>query len=53
MSPFTSLIDVAKHKLFILSWLLKDRFRNIDIINYVNDPVLIIHGKKDDMIPYK
>lgn len=29
-----------------------DKFRNIDRIDKVNCPVLIIHGKKDDMIPF-
>ena len=53
MSPFTSIKDVASDKLSVLSWFLKDRFRNIDIINKVNDPILIIHGKKDELISYK
>ncbi|MDD5455262.1 MAG: alpha/beta hydrolase [Candidatus Ratteibacteria bacterium] len=29
-----------------------DKFRNIDLIDKVNCPMLVIHGKKDDMIPF-
>ena len=51
MSPFKSLRDIAKDKVGkILSYLLADRYRNIDLIKSVKAPVLIIHGKKDKVV---
>ena len=51
MSPFKSLRDVAKDRVGkILSYLLADRYRNIDLIEHTKCPVLIIHGISDTLI---
>lgn len=51
MSPFKSLRDVAKDRVGkLLSYLLADRYRNIDLIEHAKCPVLIIHGMADSLI---
>ena len=51
MSPFKSLRDIAKDRVGkLLSYLLADRYRNIDLISKVRCPILIIHGKSDTII---
>ena len=48
MSPFKSLREVAKDKVGkLLSYLLAERYRNVDLIAHCKCPVLIIHGKQD------
>ena len=51
-SPFTSIKEAAYSLVGFVSVLLKDRFRNIDIISQVKSPILLIHGKADSLIPY-
>ena len=44
-SPFKSLREVAKDRVGkILSYLLADRYKNIDLIKHIECPVLLIHG---------
>jgi len=45
MSPFTSLRQIV-HDLLgkTLSYAVKDRFKNIDLMKNVDCPVFIIHG---------
>lgn len=52
ISPFTSIKDVVNN-LFgpIGSVLVKQRFENLKKIEHVRCPTLLIHGKKDDVIP--
>jgi alpha-beta hydrolase superfamily lysophospholipase len=51
MSPFKSLREVAKdHVGKILSYLLAERYRNVDLIKNSKCPVLIVHGKEDTTI---
>ena len=51
MSPYKSLRDVAKDRVGkLLSFLLADRYRNIDLIEHVKCPVLLIHGSSDELI---
>lgn len=45
MSPFKSLREIARdHVGKLLSYLLAERYRNIDLIKRVKCPCLIIHG---------
>lgn len=45
MSPFKSIKELARDLVGrILSMLIADRFRNIDLIKEIKSPVLIIHG---------
>ena len=51
MSPFKSLRDVAKDRVGkLLSYLLADRYRNVDLIQHSKCPVLILHGMADTLI---
>lgn len=53
MSPFTSIRNAASNICGKFSLFLSDRFKNIEKIKNVKCPVLIIHGKKDTLIPYE
>jgi len=52
-SPFTSIDAVAKKIYWFLpvSFLLKDHFNNKTKIKELDLPILIIHGKKDKIVP--
>ena len=53
-SPFTSIENSAKiyYPYLPVRLLLKDRFDSISKIKMINTPILIMHGKKDDVIPF-
>lgn len=53
-APFTSAVDVAvKTYPYLPSrWLMKDRFETINHIKFVGAPLLIIHGEKDQVVPF-
>ncbi len=53
-APFTGLDDVAARQLpyFPVGWLTADRFRSAERIGKINMPLLWIHGKQDDLIPF-
>mgnify|MGYP001204150254 FL=1 len=54
-SPFTSISKAAKiyYPYLPINLLLKDRYDSIDKINNIKKPVLIMHGMKDDIIPFE
>tara|TARA_B110000116_G_C16515584_1_gene437594 strand:- start:202 stop:714 length:513 start_codon:yes stop_codon:yes gene_type:complete len=53
-SPFTSMIDVAKDKYPFLpvKILLKDKYESDKKIKNVKIPILVMHGKVDDIVPF-
>lgn len=53
-STFTSLLDMAKHyySLFPVRILLRSRFDNIERIKMVKSPVLILHSREDEIVPF-
>ena len=52
ISPFTSLKDAVKSLLGSLtSIFVRERFENIELIKQIESPILIIHGKKDTVVP--
>ena len=53
-SPFTSIENSAKiyYPYLPVRLLLKDRYDSINKIKMINTPILIMHGKKDDIIPF-
>ena len=53
-SPFTSIEDSAKiyYPYLPVKLLLKDRYDSLSKIKMINTPILIMHGKKDDVIPF-
>jgi fermentation-respiration switch protein FrsA (DUF1100 family) len=54
MSPFTSIRDIVKESAGkVLSFIISDRFRNVDIISSVKCPTFIVHGQKDTLISFK
>ena len=53
-SPFTSIENSAKiyYPYLPVKLLLKDRYDSINKIKMINTPILIMHGMKDDLVPY-
>ncbi len=53
-SPFTSIENSAKiyYPYLPVKLLLKDRYDSISKIKMINTPILIMHGEKDDVIPF-
>ena len=54
-SPFTSIAKAAKiyYPYLPINLLLKDRYDSIDKIDKITKPVLIMHGMKDNIVPYE
>ena len=53
-APFTSIVDIAQkqYKIYPIKFLLLDKFDNFSKIKKINSPILIISGKKDEIIPH-
>ena len=53
-SPFTSMVNMGKkyYPFFPVGLLLKDKFESYKKINKVSVPVLVLHGKKDKIVPF-
>ncbi len=53
-SPFTSIEESAKiyYPYLPVRLLLKDKYDSLSKINAVKTPILIMHGKKDDIVPF-
>ncbi len=54
-APFTSIPDIAKkrYKIYPTKYLVKDKFDNLSKINKLKSPLLIISGKKDEIVPHQ
>jgi uncharacterized protein len=54
ISPYTSVADLSRQviPLVPLGWLVRDRFDTRAIAPYVATPVLIVHGDRDEVIPF-
>jgi fermentation-respiration switch protein FrsA (DUF1100 family) len=54
-TPFTSMINAAKefYPYIPVNILLKDRYENYKKIKNINIPILIMHGEKDKIVPFK
>ena len=54
-SPFTSAVAVGQKSYFYLpvSLLMKDRFDSISKINEFKGPMLVFHGNRDRVVPFK
>ena len=53
ISPFFSLKEIGKKYKISLSCFLENIFESYKYLKNIRCPVLFIHGKKDDIIPYK
>mmetsp|Transcript_15034 Transcript_15034/g.10914 ORF Transcript_15034/g.10914 Transcript_15034/m.10914 type:complete len:98 (+) Transcript_15034:782-1075(+) len=54
MSPFTSISNIIRESSAkYLSFMVRDRFRNIDLIADVTCPTFIVHGQRDTLISYR
>lgn len=54
-APYTTMQAVAqKHMFWLPAYLLiRDRYNNIDKIQGVKAPLLVLHGAKDNIVPFK
>ena len=54
-SPFTSMIEMGKkyYSFFPVKFLIKDRYESIKKIKNIHVPVLVMHGKKDKIVPFE
>ncbi len=54
ITPYTSIADRAQEIYWYLpvSFLLKDNFKNLEYVDQINAPLLIVHGTEDDIIPH-
>jgi len=53
-APLTSTIDIARSTYWFLPLrvVLTDQFRNIDHIAAITAPILLLHGERDEIIPF-
>eukprot|EP00929_Paragymnodinium_shiwhaense_P002316 TRINITY_DN102542_c0_g1_i1.p1 TRINITY_DN102542_c0_g1~~TRINITY_DN102542_c0_g1_i1.p1 ORF type:complete len:476 (-),score=87.27 TRINITY_DN102542_c0_g1_i1:37-1464(-) len=51
VSPFTSIRDIFKDQVGMLANALTERFDNLSMAANIVSPTLIIHGKKDSLVP--
>ena len=53
-STFTSMIDMGQkyYPIFPVSFLLKDKYETKNKIKNLNSPTLVMHGKKDKVVPF-
>lgn len=52
ISPFKSIRETATSIMGVLKYMVAERFKNIDLMPNVTCPVLLIHGQKDNLIPF-
>ena len=54
-APFMSIPEVAqkRYKIFPVQYLVKDKFDNYSKIDKIKSPLLILSGKKDEIVPHQ
>jgi alpha-beta hydrolase superfamily lysophospholipase len=54
ITPYTSISDRAQEIYWYLpvSALIQDNFKNLELIDQIHAPLLIVHGTEDDIIPH-
>lgn len=54
-APYTTMQAVAQKHMFWLPayWLVMDRYNNVDKVQQVKMPLLVMHGQKDNVVPYE
>lgn len=54
VSAFTSIRAVAKDFVGLVGqYLIKERFKNLQLMSQITCPTIFIHGKRDTLIPFK
>lgn len=54
ISAFESLKSIVRHIAGrVIAFFLRDRLRTIEVIKLVTCPTLIIHGRKDEVVPWQ
>jgi len=53
ITPFDSLVAVASHHypIFPVDWLLDERYESAKALRGFREPILIVHGGRDDIVP--
>ena len=53
-SPFTSMVELAQnyYPIFPVKLILKDRYESKKKLKDIKSPVLVMHGKKDNIVPF-
>lgn len=53
-APFTSIAETAQYHYWYVParWLVRDRFDNLARIGGLEAPLLILHGRRDSIVPY-
>ena len=54
-SPYTSTVDVAAWRFPVVpvAWLMEDRFESLARIGSITEPLLVMHGDRDVVIPQR
>ena len=54
-APFTSMVTLGQkyYPIFPVKFLLNDKYESLKKIKNVKSPVLVMHGKKDKIVPFK
>ena len=54
-APFTSISEIAQkmYPIYPVKYLIWDKFDNLSKINNILSPLLILHGKKDEVVPFE
>ena len=53
-SPYTSMVDMGKkfYPFLPVSLMQRDRYNSIKKIKKITSPILILHGKADNLVPF-
>ncbi len=53
-APFTSMSKIGKkhYPIFPVGLILKDKFNTVDKLKNIKSPTIVIHGKKDKIVPF-
>jgi len=52
VSPFTSMVEVARHHVGPLAGLVPDEYDSLDKVGALTIPVIVIHGTRDEVVPF-
>ncbi len=54
-SPYSSAVDVAadRYWMFPVRWLMRDTFRSDLRVTHIHTPLLILHGQRDQTVPFR